>query len=374
MNSTNQTLVATACRAALVSRRALACGARLSLFLATLVALAVAPRAAVAQPAVAQAQILFDHGRQLLDAGKIAEACAAFEASQTLDPAATTLLNIASCREKNHQLTSAWGAYFEAYRVARASGDSKLARVAAKHAEALKPLLAQLTIAVPAERRISNLVVFRDQERINPVTWNYALPIDAGTYTISASAPGRRRWSTTITIKDAAVLTVEIPTLRGGQEPAATSTDPASGAKPPATPSTADASGAAVSGDPEGSTDGPSSSGSEPALKRYSKPVTISLGAGAAVFGVTAIALKLSGDSYYDRAKSATTQPARDSAYAAANNRRHLAFGFGVLAAGCAGAAVYVWARYRREQGPATATLTPLAAPQLAGLAVTGIW
>ena len=47
---------------------------------------------------------------------------------------AATLLNLADCREKNRQLASAWGAFVEANRMARANGDDKLARVAAKRA------------------------------------------------------------------------------------------------------------------------------------------------------------------------------------------------------------------------------------------------
>jgi len=34
---------------------------------------------------------LFNEGRKLLQAGKLAEACAAFESSQKLEPAITTL-------------------------------------------------------------------------------------------------------------------------------------------------------------------------------------------------------------------------------------------------------------------------------------------
>ncbi|HRC56569.1 MAG TPA: hypothetical protein PKU97_11640, partial [Kofleriaceae bacterium] len=163
-----------------------------------------------------QAQSLFDEGRSLLKAGKIAEACAAFESSQKLEPAVTTLLNLADCRAKNLQLASAWGDFLEANRMARATGNDKLARVAAKHAEKLKPRLSQLTIAVPADRQVPGLQLFRGTEPINPAAWNHALPVDGGPYQLTAKAPGRQPFTTTIDIKaEGDVQTIEVPRLLG---------------------------------------------------------------------------------------------------------------------------------------------------------------
>ena len=73
---------------------------------------------AAAQPttASAEADTLFDQGRSLMEAGKIAEACAAFDASQKLSPAVSTLLNLARCREQNQQLATASGLYRDAER------------------------------------------------------------------------------------------------------------------------------------------------------------------------------------------------------------------------------------------------------------------
>src|SRR5262245_28993804 len=90
-------------------------------FLILLGVAAAAP--ASAQPAGAQAEALFRQGRELLAAGKVAEACTAFEESQKVDPAVTTLLNLASCREMNSQLATAWGLFIEAERQTRAASD-----------------------------------------------------------------------------------------------------------------------------------------------------------------------------------------------------------------------------------------------------------
>jgi len=125
--------------------------------LGVLGAIAAAPSRGTAQPASVQAQSLFDDGRRLLKAGKIAEACSSFEASQKLDPAVTTLLNLADCREQNQQLATAWGVFVDANRLARTTGNAKLATVATSHARKLEPRLSRLTIAVAPDRQIAGL-------------------------------------------------------------------------------------------------------------------------------------------------------------------------------------------------------------------------
>src|SRR5215471_15410206 len=97
-----------------------------------------------AQPSGAQAEALFREGKDLMAKGKVAEACAAFDASQKLEPEVTTLLNLAACREKNDQLATAWGLFLEAERQTRTSSDpptQQLHQVATSHASKLEPRL-----------------------------------------------------------------------------------------------------------------------------------------------------------------------------------------------------------------------------------------
>src|SRR5205823_4260867 len=131
-------------------------------------AIVAAPLRGVAQPATVQAQSLFDEGRKLMKAGKFADACAAFEASAKLDPAVTTQLNIAECREQNHPLATAWGAFIEAQRMARAGSNDKLQKVATSHARKLEPRLSRLTISVPADHQVGGLIVLRGKDAIDP--------------------------------------------------------------------------------------------------------------------------------------------------------------------------------------------------------------
>lgn len=62
---------------------------------------------------VADAIALFDTGQKLLDAGRIDEACEAFQSSVRLDPQLGAKLNLANCREKQQRFADAFALYEE---------------------------------------------------------------------------------------------------------------------------------------------------------------------------------------------------------------------------------------------------------------------
>jgi hypothetical protein len=178
---------------------------------------------AYAQSAGVEAEALFRHGKELMTAGKISEACAAFDLSQKLDPRVTTLLNQANCRERNGQLATAWGLFLEAARQTRAATDAKgrqLHTVASDHAAKLEPRLSTLRIDVPSESQISGLEISRDGHVVEPAAWNKALPLDGGAYRISARAPGAIEWSSDLTVAtDGESKRIVIPKLRPAESP-----------------------------------------------------------------------------------------------------------------------------------------------------------
>lgn len=293
-----------------------------------------------AQPAGAQAEVLFREGRDLMAAGKYAEACAAFDKSQQLDPAVTTLLNLAGCREKNGQLATAWGLFLDAERQTRTKTDPtsmKFHDVAKQRAAALEPRVSKLTISVPQKSMVNGLEISRGSERIELVMWNRALPIDGGTYTITAHAPGANAWSTQVTIgaeRDA--KTVDIPDLRN--LPADLAAKPAP--KKPEPEVT----------EPDQVDSGTASSGSSRAL-----PIAIGA-SGVALLGA-AVGFELWGRSTYDDAKAETTDQARrDSLYDSANKKRYLAQGFAIGGVACVGVAVWLYLRGHADHNAETAS------------------
>jgi hypothetical protein len=180
----------------------------------------------VARAQSAQAEVMFGEGERAMAAGKIAEACAAFEASNNLAPGAGTLIRLGQCREQNHEIASAWAAYKSA--IARVKDPRKREFAAGKIAE-LEPRLSHLTIVVGAHK-IDGLAIERDGKPVDAVTWDRALPIDGGSYVIAASAPGYDGWQITVAVPpENGNVRAEVPALR--HKPAA---PPAAPPMPPA--------------------------------------------------------------------------------------------------------------------------------------------
>jgi serine/threonine-protein kinase len=160
----------------------------------------------------AAAETLFADGERLLKDGKVAAACDAFEASNRIEARAGTLINLGLCRERNHQLASAWSAFKDALSRAK---DPKKQQIAGQHVASIEPRLSYLTISVSDESRIDALTVTRNGSMVDPALWNRAIPVDAGTYTISGKAPGHEEWSTTVEVPiELGKVSVEVPRFK----------------------------------------------------------------------------------------------------------------------------------------------------------------
>jgi hypothetical protein len=183
--------------------------------IATIVTAAFVATAPPARAQSAEAEALFRDGRAQIKAGQLAAGCDKLAASERLESSVGTLLNLGDCREKLGKLASAWAAFRKAAAMARRSGgDDKRQAEAERRARLLEPRLANLVIQVQAGRRVVGLVVRRDDEPVEDAMWNTALPIDPGSYAITAEAPGYRPWRTTVTIAPGATRqVVELPAL-----------------------------------------------------------------------------------------------------------------------------------------------------------------
>jgi hypothetical protein len=191
--------------------------ARLAHAIATLAfALGVlAPIAAHGQ-ASPQAEALFRDGKQLMKEGKLAEACAAFEGSERAEHNVATVLSLADCREKNRQYASAWALFLQADSQTRSDPSKAVLNTTAKRrAHTLESRLSYLTINVPDESRIPDLLVTRDGAPVDPAEWNRAIPADGGSHVIAGKAPGHESWSTTVTLRpESDKQAVEVPRFK----------------------------------------------------------------------------------------------------------------------------------------------------------------
>src|SRR5271166_3476943 len=87
----------------------------------------------------ALAEALFRSARELMAAGKYAEACPKLAESNRIDPKLGTLMNLALCHEKAGKTASAWAEYVQAGEIAQRTGQKERAQVARDKAQALEP-------------------------------------------------------------------------------------------------------------------------------------------------------------------------------------------------------------------------------------------
>jgi hypothetical protein len=173
---------------------------------------ALGARPARADNDAAAAQALFDEAKALTAAGKYEEACPKFLASLKLDQKPGAAINLADCYEKSGKLASAWARYVEAATLAERVHQADRQQYAKDHASVLEPLLSRLTIAVAAP--VSGMQVRRDGEPIDAAVLGSALPVDAGQHVIEVTAPGKKPWSSTVTVAaGAAQVKIDVPTL-----------------------------------------------------------------------------------------------------------------------------------------------------------------
>lgn len=300
---------------------------------------------------VADAERLFEDGRKLLAAGRVAEACDAFDASYRADANLSTLMNLASCRKQNGQLATAWGHFVTASHQAagRADRAKLLARAAAESAE-LEAKLSTLTILVPAASRIEGLVVTRNGVAVDPGTWDRVLPVDGGTYRVECTAPGHTTWSTSTDVRgerDHAV--VNVPRL---EETKPLSPPPTIGATAP------------TRDDDETST-AVQATASSSDWRRPAAIVGISTGA-ALLIG--ALALDASARDKNEQSLTEVDDIRRGNLHDSAVTRRYAAQAIGGVGIVCVATGVVLWLRSRSH----ARRVVPTASASSVGLGIAG--
>lgn len=178
------------------------------LSLAARAADARADTAPVRDPAAAEA--LFDEGRALLKAGRNREACAKFEASQTLDPAVGTLFNTATCALDDGRLATAWLRYRQAAALAHERADDR-EPTAVERARALEPRVPKLVVRVASAP--PGLRLAKDGVELASGALATPIPADPGDVRIEATAPGFEPWSTVVRATEGHLTTVDVPAL-----------------------------------------------------------------------------------------------------------------------------------------------------------------
>ena len=192
------------------------------------------------------------------------------------------MLNLAECQQKTGKLASAWATFRTASGFAKEGGDNERAKFAGARAAALEPKLAKLTVSVStATTKIPGLAITRGEVTVAPEEFNLPVALDAGTYTMRATAPGRIAWSKDVSIVgEGTRFLVTVPELVVSEEPAPapvptpapTPVEPTPAPAPTPTP-------APVTPQPRAA--------EPPAISTWSPQKTVAIGAGVA--GIVAL-------------------------------------------------------------------------------------
>jgi hypothetical protein len=149
----------------------------------------------------AMAETLFNDAKRKMAAGDFASACPKLAESYRLDAGSGTLTALAVCHEGLGKTASAWTEFIEVVSEARQTGRADREKFAQQHVDAIEPKLSKLTVAVePAVAKLSGLEVRRDGTLIGQAGWGTAAPVDPGPHTVEVKAPGKKPWSTTVTV------------------------------------------------------------------------------------------------------------------------------------------------------------------------------
>ena len=158
------------------------------------------------------AEVLFQNGVALMEAGEYGKACPLLEQSEAVDHGIGTMLYLAECYERSGRNASAWAEFRRAASLASAAGQLERARAASERAASLEPLLSSLTITVDGPA--PGLIVERDGAVLPPSAWDLPVPVDPGEHTVAARADGHVPWSEHVYVGASGVsVTHHVPPL-----------------------------------------------------------------------------------------------------------------------------------------------------------------
>jgi hypothetical protein len=166
-----------------------------------------------------EAERLFEEGRVAFKAGDLAKACPTFDKSYALEPTLGSLLNLATCFEKQGRVASSWIRFNDAVAWAQRTHEGDREQFARKHAQDLKP---RVSWGGPDGCRGTGGHDRRPAGAGRRVA--IAVPVDPGTHELAVAKAGYEPFRATVHVGSAATVQHAIPALvaRAGDAPVAT--------------------------------------------------------------------------------------------------------------------------------------------------------
>lgn len=163
-------------------------------------ALAVLAILAIAVPAAhadnkKKADVLFKKGKRLLDDKRYADACAAFEQSDKLDPAIGTKLNAARCYQEWGKLARAYRWYTDAEKMAKDTKDDRAPKIRG-FVEEVDVEVPRLIIKVPDNADLDAAGLAVDGKRLAKEDFGEPMMYDPGPHEITYKIDGKKQTKT----------------------------------------------------------------------------------------------------------------------------------------------------------------------------------
>ncbi len=175
---------------------------------AMLIAAVGATRPARAQSTAAEAERLFNEGREAMQGHDYALACEKFTQSDRLDHAVGTLFNLANCEEQRGRVFTA-STLFRRVREQLPAGDRRIS-IADDHLSALAPRVPHLRLMF-ASKPAEDVHVRIDSSELGATAWNSSVPLDPGIHTVTFLATDQHERTKTLELRERQVLEVAIP-------------------------------------------------------------------------------------------------------------------------------------------------------------------
>ncbi|MBI3206799.1 MAG: hypothetical protein HYZ29_35010 [Myxococcales bacterium] len=322
-------------------------------------ALLCVPALASAQGNVSVAEGLFREGRELMEKGDYPAACPKLAESHRLDPSPGTLLNLASCQEKQGKVASAWASYLAAGRLARTQNRTNIVEEARQRAAELEPKVSYLKIVL--SERAPGIQVKIDDVTLESAALGSKIPVDPGERTVSIGAPGHKTVEMKVKIgAEHDSQTLNVPRLEKGEP---------SEVKPGPKP---------APGQPDAGTKTAEASGGPPVLAYVVGGVgVVALGVGTAFAFMAKSAYGDAEDQCPTKSNcSSDAMAARDKAETRANIA-NIGIGLGVVGVGVGAVLLLTHSPPAKEKPPAAGfksiSVSPFAGRDAAGLSLSGV-
>jgi hypothetical protein len=172
----------------------------------------------------ASADALFSDAKALMAQRRYTEACPKLAASHKLDPSGGTILHLALCHREEGRIATAYRELEEAVTFAQRDKREDREKAATALMAELAPKVPKLTILVSKEAmRIPGIEVKRDGVLVPSSEWGSPAWVDPGSHTVTAWAPGRKPFLTTLDLRaDGSTAELSVPDLEAdptGQKP-----------------------------------------------------------------------------------------------------------------------------------------------------------